>query len=226
MPLTITLGNSKGGSGKSTLCTLLASAFAANGATVLIVDTDRQATAGQWMERCIAAKTASPAITLISAIGENALAKALSGEVDYDLVLIDTKGVMDPVISMAVSLSDLLLVVCHASMADVTEAKLLIDYLQKTVGRSTKVLARVVFNDVDGIDPKTPAFKNSVAWLTASRVPYVATVIRRRPIYKSFIDNGGLLSKMPGDPESVKKAIDNVNRLVAEIFTLTEKAIT
>ena len=61
--------------------------------------------------------------------------------------------------------------------------------------------------------------------LAASRVPYVATVIRRRPVHKSFIDNGGLLSKMPGDPESVKKAIDNVNRLVAEIFTLTEKAI-
>ena len=48
---TILVTNSKGGSGKSTICTTLAGAFANRGYRVTLVDADLQASAGQWLKR-------------------------------------------------------------------------------------------------------------------------------------------------------------------------------
>lgn len=48
---TILVTNSKGGSGKSTICTTLAGAFANRGYRVTLVDADLQASAGEWLKR-------------------------------------------------------------------------------------------------------------------------------------------------------------------------------
>ena len=53
MALVLTIGTTKGGSGKTTLCVLLASVFAAKGFSVRILDADPQATATQWFARSL-----------------------------------------------------------------------------------------------------------------------------------------------------------------------------
>ncbi len=58
----ILLASSKGGAGKTTLATNLATAYAARGETVGLVDTDRQGSALRWSER--RGDAASPVIGL------------------------------------------------------------------------------------------------------------------------------------------------------------------
>ncbi|MFW8584680.1 ParA family protein [Rhizobium beringeri] len=53
------IGELKGGVGKSTLCLLIASELAENGASVLIVDADPQQSCRQWVDRCQARRHAA-----------------------------------------------------------------------------------------------------------------------------------------------------------------------
>jgi chromosome partitioning protein len=65
----IAFANSKGGVGKSTLCTMVGSELAAHGTRVLIPDADAQQSCLQWAERCRHAGTL-PAGLVVEPIGK------------------------------------------------------------------------------------------------------------------------------------------------------------
>jgi chromosome partitioning protein len=111
---TIAFVTQKGGSGKSTLCINLAVAAQEAGASVCILEMDRQATISDWSE---ARESESPEVAFIEATQlESVLARL--AECDYDYVFIDTPGVDSPGSVAAIRVADLCIVPARPTLPD------------------------------------------------------------------------------------------------------------
>jgi MinD superfamily P-loop ATPase len=125
--VTITLCNGKGGSGKTTLTVLLASALAEAGHRVGVLDTDPQKTATRWIQE----------------IGGVALFE--SGQ-SYSALLIDTPPRLEcDEFTEAVSRSDVTVVVSSPSPADLFTSRDTVAVLDKLGAR-----AHLLFNQGSG----------------------------------------------------------------------------
>jgi chromosome partitioning protein len=110
----ISLVTQKGGSGKSTLCVSLAVAAQEAGRTVCILEMDKQATASQWSQ---ARKGEPPEVSPITVERlEYAIAKLKGAECEF--VFIDTPGIDSPGTNAAIRVSDLCLIPCRPTPAD------------------------------------------------------------------------------------------------------------
>lgn len=109
----------KGGSGKSTLCINLAVAAQEAGASVCILEMDRQATVSDWVEH---RKSDSPEVAQIDATQLDEVMEGLKGS-DYDYVFIDTPGVDSPGALSAMRAADLCIIPCRPTPADLRAFK-------------------------------------------------------------------------------------------------------
>jgi cellulose biosynthesis protein BcsQ len=110
----IALCTQKGGSGKSTLCASLAFAAHEAGNTVAILEIDKQATIAQWAQ---ARQGKPPDAAQTTADKLEAIMGRLAGA-GYGYVFIDTPGVDSPGTNLAIRLSDLCLIPCRPTLAD------------------------------------------------------------------------------------------------------------
>ena len=210
----VAFATTKGGSGKSTSCILVAGEIAARGERVLILDTDPQQSAFKWFERCKAANQKPENIEVVSCLGERALGEQLKALPDDGVVLIDTQGALTPSMAIIAQKADVIVIPCQASKLDVVEAA---DFVKYTAHfRQSGV--RVFFNSVDGIAPKTKPFKETVAYLVEQEIPYFRTMLQLRPLYRALTDEGGTLATMQADAEQIRKARANVFALTTEIL--------
>jgi len=110
----ISLVTQKGGSGKSTLCVSLAVMAQEAGHAVCILETDRQATVSQWAH---ARRGKPPEVAQVTADKiEAVIGRLMQAAVDF--VFIDTAGVDAPSTNIAIRFSDLCLIPCRPSPAD------------------------------------------------------------------------------------------------------------
>jgi chromosome partitioning protein len=110
----ISMVTQKGGSGKSTLCVSLAVAAHDAGRTVCILEMDKQATVTQWAQTR-AGKP--PEVAQITADKLEAIMGRLKGA-EYDFVFVDTPGIDSPGTNSAIRVSDLCLIPCRPTPAD------------------------------------------------------------------------------------------------------------
>ena len=125
----VTLCNAKGGTGKSTLSILLASALAEAGHSAAVLDTDpQQQTARRW---------------LVSTASDVKLAE--DGK-SYDALFMDTAPRLDSQrVTSSVRRSDLVIVVSSPSPADLFTSR---DTVQMLEREGVKNRARLLFNQV------------------------------------------------------------------------------
>ena len=116
---TIALVTQKGGSGKSTLCVNLAVAAQEAGASVCILEMDRQATISDWAEH---REIEAPEVAQIEATQLEAVMARLKGSA-YDYVFIDTPGVDSPGTLAAIRAADLCVIPCRPTPADLRAFK-------------------------------------------------------------------------------------------------------
>lgn len=121
MPV-VTIAQSKGGAGKTTLTLALASEYAAMGGSVLILDADRQNSMMNWyQDRSEAGHNADDGITVIDAsqlLDKNigpAIAKARS---QANLVIVDSEGTSNLKTAYACQDSDYVVVPTRSSRLD------------------------------------------------------------------------------------------------------------
>ncbi|MPR09745.1 ParA family protein [Microvirga tunisiensis] len=205
---------SKGGSGKSTTCILVAGEIAARGERVLILDIDPQQSTVKWFERCKAAGAAPERIEVVSCLGERALGDRLDHLPEDGLVLIDAQGALTPSMAMVAAKADLIVVPSRASKLDIVEAADFVKYTSHF--RDGGV--RLFLNEVDGIASRTNVFKEAIAFIVEEEIPYFRTMLQLRPIYRALTDNGGTLATMKADAEQIRKARANVFALTTEIL--------
>jgi chromosome partitioning protein len=115
----ITLVTQKGGSGKSTLCINLAVAAQQAGASVCILEMDRQATVSDWAE---SRGDTGPEVAQIEAAQIDDAIKKLR-KASYDYVFIDTPGVDSAGALAALRAADLALIPCRPTPADLRAFK-------------------------------------------------------------------------------------------------------
>jgi chromosome partitioning protein len=110
----ISMLNEKGGSGKSTVATNLATALHRRGLTVVLVDADPQGTARDWREK-------SPegiSLPNVIAMDRPQMLSSL-GSLKADIVIIDTPAKAEEMSAAAIRYTDLALVVIQPSGADI-----------------------------------------------------------------------------------------------------------
>lgn len=135
---TIAILSQKGGAGKTTLAVHLAAAATASGLSVLILDTDPQATASQWSQ------WRGGADPEVIDCGSPALLPRKIEQADQlgaDLVIIDTPPHSDMMARAAVSVADLILIPCVPRAFDLSAIVTTTGYVAAT-GKP----AFVVFN--------------------------------------------------------------------------------
>ena len=111
----ITLVTQKGGSGKSTLTASLTVAAEEAGERVFVLDLDKQGTIKKWVDRRTAETPGFDTVMDGKAL-EGAL-NALRSQ-DYTVIMLDTAGSDDPLVTAAITASDLCLIPARPTMAD------------------------------------------------------------------------------------------------------------
>lgn len=217
----LTVGNTKGGVGKTTLAVQLAIARALAGLEVWLIDGDRQGTAAA----AIAARAESgrqPGI----ACAQYADGPALRGQVQqqrgkWDDIIIDAGGRDSTALRAALVLSDLLLVPFAPRSYDVWALDDMAALVDEARSVRDGLQAVAVLNLAD---PGEMSSDNADAAAAVSEVPqfdYLPAPIRRR---KAFSNAGGaglaVAELSPRDP----KACAEIDSLIASLFNIQKIA--
>jgi chromosome partitioning protein len=115
--------NQKGGVGKTTLCTNLATALAVSEKKVLLIDADRQGSALDWS----AARKADPLFPVVGLPKDTLHREVAVLAAPYDWVLIDGPPHLSTVAKSALAASDIVIIPVQPSPYDVWAAKEIVD---------------------------------------------------------------------------------------------------
>ena len=205
----LTVGNTKGGVGKTTLSVGIAITLARRGFDVWLVDADRQGTA-QTAISIRAEASVQPGIAC----------PALRGQVQqqakkYDHVIIDAGGRDSTALRAALVLSDTLLVPFQPRSYDVwalDDIGALVDEA-RSVRDGLKAMA--VLNCADASEKSTDNAEAAEAVADVPQFEYLATPVRRRKAFSNASGSGLSVQELkPSD----KKAVTELEALVDALF--------
>ena len=211
----VTVGNTKGGVGKTTLALNLAIARALQGRDVWLIDGDRQGTA-QTAITIRADAGRLPSIACAQYPDGSALrAQVLQTGKKFDDVIIDAGGRDSTALRAAMALSDTLVVPFAPRSLDVWALADISTLIAEIRSIRTELRALAVLNNADsgGQHDNEDA---AAAVADFPELEYIATPIRRRkPIANAAGQGMSALEYTPKDA----KAIDEMNALVSIVFT-------
>lgn len=211
----LTIGNTKGGVGKTTLAVNLAIARALQGRDVWLIDGDRQGTA-QMAISIRSEAGCQPGIACATYPDGQTLRTQVKQQADkFDDIIIDAGGRDSSALRAALVLSDVLLVPFQPRSYDVwalNDIAVLVDE-----ARSVRDGLRA-FAVLNCADPGESSSDNLEAAAAVGDVPqfeYLATPIRRRKAFANAAGAGlSVLEHKPTD----RKAAEELNALVAILF--------
>lgn len=192
----LTLASSKGGSGKTTLCQVLAASLAGD-MRVVVLDADPTQAVSRWASNAYE----GAALDVTAEADETRLAHLIAAKAETaDLVLVDTAGFGNRAASVAMTSADAVLIPSLAGEADVTEAEKtvrLVEGLARAARR--EIPARVVFNRMK----KTGLARHAAAELQAAGVPRLTATLGDLVAYGEMTYSGKVPSAGPAAAEIV-----------------------
>jgi chromosome partitioning protein len=182
----ISVINQKGGSGKTTLATNIASGIVVRGASVVIADSDPQGSARDW----VAANDASK-VTVMGLDRVGALSQGLKALVhNYDVVIVDGAPSVDQLAAEAIKLSDLVLIPVQPSPYDIWAAGTIVEMVKSRQALLDKpeaffVISRAVTNTILGREVENALKDHGFdVWKgTTQRQVYVKSAALGRSVY-------------------------------------------
>jgi chromosome partitioning protein len=213
----LTVGNTKGGVGKTTLAVQIAIARAIAGRDVWLIDGDRQGTAGV----AIAARSEagrSPGVACAQYVDGPALrAQVQQQRSKWQDIIIDVGGRDSSALRAALILSDVLLVPFAPRSYDVWALEDMAGLVEEARSTRDGLKAYAVLNLAD---PGESSADNADAAAAVADVPqfdYLATPIRRRKAFSNAGGAGlGVAELTPRDP----KACAEIERLMEQLFNI------
>jgi chromosome partitioning protein len=201
----ITIGNTKGGVGKSTIACNLAVAAAIDGKSILLIDADSQRSSVAFRSKRLKDDIKAMSITTPT------LHKDLSSFSNFELILIDAGGKDNPAFRSAVFAADLLVIPCIPSQVDFWAANDVIDVLRLARGMKD-IKASFLLNMVMPNQLLSREAKEAIKSFGAD-VGLLDTTINNRVAYKhAFSEGKGVLEWTD------QKAKDEISRLLTEIL--------
>ena len=211
----VTVGNTKGGVGKTTLAVNLAIARALAGRDVWLIDGDRQGTA-QTAISIRADNGQQPGISCATyPDGPTLRAQVQQQAGKFDDIIIDAGGRDSTALRAALVLSDVLIVPFQPRSYDVWALNDIAALVDEARSVRDNLRAVAVLNCADPGEHSTDNTEAAAAVADVPQFEYLATPIRRR---KSFANAAGaglsVLELKPAD----KKASSELNALILELF--------
>jgi|ERR1019366_9417006 chromosome partitioning protein len=206
--------NSKGGSAKSTAILVLADAFARQGASVSVIDTDPQRSIANWRHHATSSQ-----ITLVEDRDSRSIHRSIKEQTARSAwVLIDMAGFTSDMRTPVASRADLMIIPMQASPEDArlaAQAFALIESDEETLNRpiDKKILwARTVPNMIQRVERKI------LAEIASNNIPTFQTHLHERSAYRAMMLEGKPLAELNQDEfNGIPKAIENADRLAAEV---------
>lgn len=196
----ITVAQQKGGVGKSTLAAHLAVAFAQQGYSTMLFDTDPQGTATHWH-----AQRKSNDIGLIATSGWRLTRDLSMARESNDVIIIDCPPHAEMDIKVSVRAADLVLVPIQPSPADVWAVKETFNTISAESRQCMVVLNRVVQRANITIETKQK--------LQQLDIPVAETEIGNRVLFAASMENG--LTVLDGFANPSQNEIMNLVRDIA-----------
>lgn len=211
----LTVGNTKGGVGKTTLALNIAIARALAGRDVWLIDGDRQGTA-QSAVSIRAEAGREPGIACATyPDGATLRAQVQQQRSKFDDIVIDAGGRDSSALRAALILSDVLLVPFQPRSFDVWALDDIGGLIDEARSVRDGLRAYAVLNCADPGESSSDNAEAAAAVANVSQFEFLATPVRRR---KSFANAAGqglsVLEIRPSD----KKACDELNALVNALF--------
>ena len=183
MPV-VAIVNQKGGTGKTTLATNLASVLAERG-TVLLLDSDPQASSQNWA----ASDWASPEGLAVKGMGKgNLLEQVRSMARDYDWIIIDGPPGITRTSADAVRAADLVLIPAKPSPLDVWAASDIVAAVRARQ-KSTNGMPKAAFV-ITMAQPRTRLGRQIDAALAELGLPVLQARTTQRVAYPNAINEG------------------------------------
>lgn len=211
----ITIGNTKGGVGKTTLAVNLAIARAMSGRDVWLIDGDRQGTA-QTAISIRAEAGHQPGISCATyPDGPTLRAQVQQQAGKFDDIIIDAGGRDSTALRAALVLSDVLLIPFQPRSYDVWALNDIAALVDEARSVRDGLRAVAVLNCADSGEASTDNADAAAAVADVPQFEYLATPIRRRKAFANAAGAGlSVLELKPAD----KKAIDELNALISALF--------
>lgn len=209
----VTVGNTKGGVGKTTIALNLAIARALAGHDVWLIDGDRQATAQTALTiRAEAGRVPAIACAQYSD-GATLRAQVKQMGAKFDDVVIDAGGRDSTALRAALLLSDVLVVPFAPRSLDVWALADICSLIDEAKGYRDGLRAVAVLNNADASGQDNADAIEALAEFP--QLEYLATPIRRRkPVANAAGMGLSVLELSPKDP----KAIEEMSALVNAVF--------
>jgi len=211
----LTVGNTKGGVGKTTLAVNIAIARALAGRDVWLIDGDRQGTA-QTAIAIRAEASHQPGIACATyPDGPTLRSQVLQQRDKFDDIIIDAGGRDSTALRAALILSDVLLVPFQPRSYDVWALEDIAGLIEEARAVRDGLTAYAVLNCADPGEASSDNADAAAAVANFPQFELLQTPIRRR---KSFANAAGQgLSVLEAKP-SDKKACDEITALVNALF--------
>ncbi|UUA75286.1 AAA family ATPase [Cellvibrio sp. QJXJ] len=211
----VTVGNTKGGVGKTTIAVNLAIARALAGRDVWLIDGDRQGTA-QTAISIRADAGHAPGISCASyPDGVTLRAQVQQQASKFDDIIIDAGGRDSTALRAALVLSDVLLVPFQPRSYDVWALDDIASLVDEARSVRDGLRCYAILNCADPGETSTDNIEAAAAVADVPQFEYLPTPLRRRKAYSNAAGQGlSVLELKPSD----KKAIDELNSLIIQLF--------
>jgi chromosome partitioning protein len=216
MPV-IVFASSKGGSGKTTAATLLATVLAEKGAGVVVIDADPNRNVADWAKL----PGAPPSLSVVSDVtDENIVDQIEAASTRAAFVIVDLEGSANLLVGHAVSLADFVVVTTKGSQLDAKQAgrtiKLVRDY-ERTLRRPIPFAVLLTMTSA-AIQPRTQ--RHIEQTFVARNIPVLQTRMVDREAYRAMFSFGGTLRTLDAkNVSNIEAAIANAHELAGEIVT-------
>jgi len=217
MPV-IVFSSPKGGAGKTTSATILATELAATGASVTIIDADPNKNVVDWAKLPGVPAT----LTVIGDATEESIVDQIEqASATTTFVIVDLEGTASLLVSYAISMADFVVIPVQGSQLDAKQAARqmkLIRAQERLVNRA--IPFAVLFTRANpAIMPKTQ--KHIEERFAEIKVPVLPTKLYDREAYRALFSFGGTLSDLRDKGVSnLDTAITNARTYIAEVLAL------
>lgn len=217
MPV-ITFANTKGGAGKTTAVLLLATELSRSGHRVTILDADPQHWISRWHELSGDIRN----LSVISHVTMSSLeAHIRENQRNTDCFIIDLPGAKNPLLTMALGISDHVLIPVQGSAMDARGAAEVLEHIEFLNRKMEMSIEHsVVLTRVNAM-VTTRSLLLVKMLLLEKNVRVLDTAIAERAAFRDIFDYGGTLASLDCHKVSnVDKAIENAKAFATEVLRL------
>jgi chromosome partitioning protein len=217
MPV-IAFSSPKGGAGKTTAATILATVLAERGASVAVIDADPNKNVVDWSH--LPGKPAS--LTVTGDVGEETIVDSIESAAGRAaFVIVDLEGAANLLVSYAIALADFVVIPVQGSQLDAKQAARqmkLIASQSRISGRSIP-FAVLMTRVSPAIQPKTQ--RHIEDRFRELAVPVLETRLYDREAFRAIFSYGGSVAGLADKGVSnLKAAIGNADEFAAEVIEI------